>query len=227
MGMQQAVGVLMEEFVRAAFAEVKDTWKNGFKGTVDDAFLDALKLRLMRIALRVQSKWKGALSAAVDGGISGFLSNLVNVIINVFTTTEAHVARMLREGFMSLYGALRTLAIPSEGQSLAQAADAALKVLATGVMTTAGIGLQVSLEAKLVILGPLAPYVSSIGAGMITGLGTAFAVYMLDYLDLFGVNAQSRHEHVVAKLNGMISISYERAEKAASVFGGPTLLHLT
>jgi hypothetical protein len=227
MALQQAIGVLMEEFVRAAFAEVKDAWRNGFKGCVDDAFLDALKVRLMRIAKRVQSKWKGAASAAINGGISGFLSNLVTVIINIFTTTEAQVARMLREGFMSLYRALKILAFPPEGLSLAQAADAASKLFAAGLITGAGIGLEVVLEAHLTALGPLAPYVSSIGAGVITGLSTAFVVYMLDRLDLFGVNAQSRHEHVVAKLNDMISISYEHAVEAASVFDGPNLLHLT
>jgi hypothetical protein len=217
----------MEEFVRAAFAEVKDAWRNGFKGSVDDAFLRALKVRLMRVARRVQAKWKNAASAAFNGGISGFLSNLVTVIINVFTTTEAQVARMLREGFMSLYGALKTLAFPPEGMSLAQAADAASKLFAAGLITSACVGLQVAFEAKLIFLGPLAQYASSIGAGMVAGLGTAFAIYMLDQLDLFGANAQSRHEHIVVKLNNMISISYDRAVEAAATFDGPSILHLT
>jgi hypothetical protein len=135
---------------------------------------------------------------------------------------------MLREGFMSLYAALNTLAFPKEGMSLAQAADAASKLFASGLITSASVGLQVAFEANLrVFLGPLAPYVASIGTGIVAGLGTAFGIYILDQLDLFGVNGKSRHEHVVEKLNAMILISSQRAEQAASMFDGPIILHLT
>jgi hypothetical protein len=128
---------------------------------------------------------------------------------------------MLREGSMALYRALKTLAFPPEGLSLAEAADAASKLLATGLVTSGGILLEVYLEPHLQVLGPLAPYVSSAAAGVATGLGTVLVVYMLDHIDLFGVNAQSRHEQVLAKLDNMISISYERALEAALVFGLP------
>lgn len=227
MGLQQAVGTLMEEFVRAAFFEVKDAWQNGFKGSVDDTFLAALKERLMRVAERIQSKWKDAVFAFRDGFISGFLSNIVTVIINTFATMSAHVVRIAREGFMSLYHALKILAFPPEDMSLAQAADAASKLLAAGLVTGGGILLEASFETSLKSLGALAPYVSSISVGLATGLCTVFAVYLLDQLDIFGVNAESRHEQVVAKLDGIILDSYERAMEAASVFDGPALIHLT
>ncbi len=227
MGLQQAVGVLMEEFVRAAFFEVKDAWQNGFKGSVDDSFLDALKKRFMRVAERIQNKWKDAACAFRDGFISGFLSNIITVIINMFATMSARVVRIAREGIMSLYRALKMLVFPPEDMSLAQAADAASKLLATGLITGGGILLEASFETSLKALGALAPYVSSIAVGLTTGLCTVFAVYLLDQLDIFGVNAESRHEQVVAKLDGIISDSYERAIEAVTVFDGPALIHLT
>lgn len=227
MALQQAIGVLMEEFVRAAFAEVRDVWHNGFRGKVDDAFLDVLKLRLMRIADRVQAKWKDAAVAFRDGFISGFLSNLVTVAINAFVTTSARWVRITREGFMSLYRAMKTLAFPPEGMSLAEAADAASKLLVAGVVTGGGILLEEVIEKALAgVLGPLAPYVSAIAVGVATGLCTVFAVHMLDRLDLFGVNARTRHAQVVAKLDETISLSYDRALEAASAFDPPSLLHL-
>ncbi len=226
MGIQQAVGVVMEEFVRAAFVEIKDSWQNGFKGAVDDTFLDALKERLTRVAKRIQDKWKDAAFALRDGFLSGFLSNLVTVIINMVKKTSASVVRILREGAMSLYRALKTLAFHPEDMSLAQAADAASKLLAAGLVTSGGILLEEAFESSLKALGPLAPYVASIAAGVTTGLCTVFAVYLLDKIDIFGVNAECRHEQVIAKLNGMISDSYERALEVASVFDGPVLLHL-
>ncbi|MFC5359569.1 hypothetical protein [Azospirillum himalayense] len=230
MALQQAIGVLMEEFVRAAFAEVKDVWRNGFKGKVDDTFLDALKLRLMRVADRVQAKWKHAAVAFRDGFISGFLSNLITVVINAFVTTSARWVRITREGFMSLYRALKTLAFPPEGMSLAEAADAASKLMMAGVVTGGGILLEEIVEKKLqatALLAPIAPYVSAITVGVATGLCTVLAIHLLDRLDLFGVNAKIRHEHVMAKLDETISHSYTRAREAAAAFDPPPLLHLT
>jgi len=218
MALQQAIGTLMEEFVRAAFFEVKDTWKNGFKSSIDDTFFDSLKLRLMRVADRIQSRWKDAALALRDGFISGFLSNLVTVLINTFKTMSARVVRMAREGFMSLSRALKILAFPPDEISLAQAADAASKLLATGLVTSGGIQLEASFEASLTVLGALAPYVSSIAVGVTTGLCTVFVVYLLDQIDIFGVNAASRHEQVMAKLDSVISESYERTLVAALVF---------
>ena len=227
MALQQSIGVLMEEFVRAAFSEVKDAWKHGFKEKLDDTFFDALKVRLMRIAERVQSRWKDALVAFKDGFISGFLSNLVTVIINIFKTTAGRMGRIIREGFMSLCRAIKMLVLPPEGMSTAEAADAASKLLAAGVITSGGIMLEEALENLVKPLGLLAPYVSSISMGLVTGLCTVFSAYLLDRLDLFGVHASSRHEHVVTRLNEMIDESYERALESASVFDGPALLHLT
>ena len=220
MALQQAIGMLMEEFVRAAFFEVREAWQNGFKGSVDDTFLAALKERLMRVAERIQSKWKDAVFAFRDGFISGFLSNIVTVMINTFATMSARVVRIAREGFMSLYHALQMLAFPPEGMSLAQAADAASKLLAVGLDTSGGILLEASFESSLKALGTLVPYVSAITVGLTTGLCTVFAVYLLDQLDIFGVNADSRHGQVVEKLDGMISESYDRALDATLVFDG-------
>ena len=227
MAIQQSIGVLMEEFVRASFDEVKDAWKHGFKEKVDDTFLEALKVRLLRVAKRVHGRWRDAFVALKDGFISGFLSNLVTVIINIFKTTAGRMGRIIREGFMSLCRAIKMLVLPPEGMSTAEAADAASKLLAAGVITSGGIMLEEAVEKLVAPLGLLAPYVSSISMGLVTGLCTVFSAYLLDRLDLFGVHASSRHEHVVIRLNEMIDESYERALESANVFDGPALLHLT
>ena len=162
-----------------------------------------------------------------DGFLSGFLSNLVTVIINAFVTTAARQVRMLREGGMSLYSALKTLAFPDEGVSLAQAADAATKILAAGLVTAGGIAVEGVLATYLEPLGPLASYMISISVGLVTGLGTAFAAYMLDRIDLFGVHGQSKHEHVMARLGEIIDVSEGRIHEAAATFDAPALPHLT
>lgn len=218
MALQQSVGVLMEEFVRAVFAEIRDVWTNGFKEKVDDRFFETLKKRLLRVAQRVAAKFKDATFALRDGFISGFLSNLVTVLINAFVTTAARIVRLIREGFMSLYRAVKTLAFPEEGMTLADAADAALKIFATGVVAAGGITLEGVLEAHIEILGPAAPFVSAMVAGIVTGIGSAFAVYLLDQADFFGVQNKHRQEKTLVRLEEMIDVSHQRALQAASVF---------
>ncbi len=227
MALQQAMGVLMEEFVRASFEEIRDIWKNGFRGAVDDAFLDVLKVRLMRVAKRVQSKWKDAAHALKDGFISGFLSNLVTVLINTFATTLKRYVRMIREGFMSLYRAMKTLAAPDEGVTLEEAADAALKILAAGLVTAGGIAIEAALEVHLQPLGPLKEIVLAASVGLVTGLATACTVYLLDTADLFSVQEKANKQKVIERLTATIQISHERALEAAAIFDGPALPHLS
>lgn len=232
MALQQAIGVLLEEFVRASFIEVKDVWKNGFSGNIDDTFIDVFKTRLIRIVERVHARWADAVVALKDGFISGFISNILTIAINTFMTTVKRWVRIIREGFMSLYRSLKMLVFPPEGMSPSEAAHAASKLFAAGVITGAGILLEEVLEKSLLgasggILAFLAPYITSVVAGLVTGLSAASAVYMLDRLDLFGVNTSMRQKNAVKRLNEIISLSYDEALEVAKIFDGPTLLHKT
>ena len=227
MALQQALGVLMEELVRALFAEVKDIWKNGFKGKVDDSFLKTLKIRFMRVAARVQSRWKDALYALKDGFISGLFSNLVTIFVNIFATTAARLGRMIREGVMSLYHAGKALAFPEKGASLAEAADAALKILVSGLIAAGGIVIEATFSAYLAPLGPLADWVSVILIGLVTGVATVSIVYLLDEIDFFGVQEENRQNKIAARLADIIDISYEDGFEAAKAFDDIELPHLT
>lgn len=232
MGFQQAISVLMDEFIKACFAEVRDVWRNGFIEKIDSNFMSSLKARLTRVAIQVHGRWGDAFHAFRDGVVSGFLSNLLTVAINIFCSTMKKWVRIIREGSMSLYRAVKILAFPPHGMSPVEAAHEASKVVATGIVTGIGILVEDILNKALPIsswgvLAQIAPYISAVVVGLITGLGTAFTAYMLDRLDLFGVNAKARHSHVIAKLNEVIDISYEKAIEQAKAFHGPILLHLT
>lgn len=227
MALQQALGVLMEEFTRATFDEVRDCWANGFKGSVDDSFLETLKERLARVAKRVLSKWKDAAYGLRDGFISGFFSNLITVMINIFATTAKKIVRMIREGVMSLYQAVKTLAFPDEGVSMAEAADAAMKILAGGIIVAGGLALEAALETYLEPLGPLKEFLLVISVGLATGVLTACTVFALDKADMFGVHGKAQHEKVLTRLTETINISYERSLEAAKMFDSPSLPHLS
>ncbi len=231
MGLQQAIGIMLEEFVRSCFDEIKDIWDNGFKsGNLNDSFFSVMKERLKRIATRVSSKWKDAVTAFKDGAISGFFSNIITVMINIFKTTSGRIVRMIREGLMSFLKAVKMLLFPPDGMTWREAAHAALKILVGGAIIAGGIMVEEIIEkAILTSLPLLAPYttiITPVLLGLATGLTTIFATWLLDKADLFGVEKEAKHKAVVSKLQAITESYYDKAIEDAKIFDSPELIHL-
>lgn len=219
MGLQQSFGLLLTEFFSASFDEISDAYRHGFRDSLSNqSFFEALKERLSRIVKRVTSRWKDALAAFKEGAISGFLSNLVTMLINTLVTTGKRIVRVIREGLMSIMKSLKMALFPPEGMSPAEAADAALKLLATGVTVSLGLLAEETVEkavtvffnTNLPLLAPYAGTVSAVFVGAMTGIASALLVYGLDKLDVFGANGARRHAGVLQELDLLITESDKR-----------------
>ncbi|TOE35571.1 hypothetical protein CGJ44_25500, partial [Vibrio parahaemolyticus] len=95
-----------------------------------------IKIRFKRVGKRVAGKWTNVLEAFGQGFLSGLISGVVTALINLVMRTGKNIVRLVREGFMSLMKALKTLLFPQDGVTIKQAAHEASKVLATGVVTS-------------------------------------------------------------------------------------------
>ena len=232
MGTQQALGLLLRELVSSIFDEIKDIYNNGFKGSkLDETFFSVLKERLMKIGKRLLSKWKDVVKAFAEGAVSGFISNFITMIVNMFIKTEKQIVRIIREGFYSLLKAIKMLVSPPDGMTNIQAAHEASKLIASGIVVTGGILLEelvgksiASLLAPIPILVPMADIITGILVGMVTGLATVLVVYMIDKIDVFGVNRDEKHKFIVQKLDDMIDQSVLEAEDAFQIFEAPMLI---
>ena len=209
LGLQQSVGLLLAEFFAASFDEISDSYRNGFVDGVQAAgFLDALSLRLGRVAERVLARWKDALVSFKEGAIGGLLSNLVTWLINMVSTTAKRMVRLIREGFASILKALKVALFPPADLEPGEAADAALKLLAAGAITSVGILAEEGLEkavASVVPFAPFAPIISVVAIGAMTGIATALMVTTLDRLDLFGTQSRRRTAGILKTLDGLIA----------------------
>ena len=211
-GLQQALGTLLSEFITATFSEVKDIFSNGWKnGKYNDTWIEILKIRMGKIKNKLLKSWKNVATSFGTGTLSGFLSAIITALINMFVRTGKNIVRLIREGFMSLMKAVKTLLFPPEGMSLKQAAHEATKVLATGLVITGGILAGESISTLLNGI-PFADTISIVLSGLISGLGSLFVVFMLDKLDLFGVNAEERHLFIMGKLEKNIETDIEKME---------------
>jgi len=83
------------------------------------------------------------------GALSGFLSAIITALINMFVRIGKNIVRLIREGFMSLMKAVKTLLFPPEGMSKKEAVHEATKVLATGIVITGGILATESISTML------------------------------------------------------------------------------
>ena len=214
LGFQQAVGLVFCEFFYGAFDEVKNNFNKGFSGDFK-VFCRELKKRLMRIAKRIEKKWKNILIEFGKGFFSGFLSNLVTVIINIFVKTGRNVVRMIREGFSTILRALKMLCFPPEGMTPKQAAHEATKVLSSGIVVIGCISLEEYI-GKMISLVPFLDYISniltSVVIGTVTGLGITLSAYALDKIDLFGVARDEKHNYVIKTLEQKIDASIANME---------------
>jgi hypothetical protein len=224
MGLQQSVGLLLMEFLTASFDEIMDAYKRGIGAGMDKpSFLQGLRTRLGRVAKRVAAKWKDAVAAFKAGAISGFLSNLVTMLVNMLATTGKRMVRVIREGVMSILSALKLALFPPKGMTRAQAGDAALKLLATGLTTSLGILAEDVVEkavagffaTHLPVLAPIAAPVSAVLVATMTGIASALLVYWLERLDFFGVRQEREHAMVLEELDRAIADGEKRMGRLA------------
>ncbi|MCY4347201.1 MAG: hypothetical protein OXC17_10445 [Aestuariivita sp.] len=208
MGLQQAVGLIVIEFLAASFDETKRMIASG---TTD---WSKLKAALRRIKDRLVDKWQNVLSAFAAGSLSGFLSSLVTTLINAFVTTSKRIVRMIREGFFSFLKAIKTALFPPEGQSYAESFHAASKLLVSGGIIIGGIALEDIIDKALTVSFPvLALLVTPLVLGLVAGLSAllvAFCCYLLDKMDLFGAVTQEEDRFVLDKLDAKIKAEDER-----------------
>jgi hypothetical protein len=225
MGLQQALGLLLQELVVAIFDEIEDIYRNGFLDKKpNEAFFKTLKIRFERIARRVISRWQDAVEAFRDGAISAFIANMVTTIINMFATTGKRLVRIIREGFFSLLRAIRLMLFPPEGMTLHQAAHEASKLIAAGLTIAGGILLEELISQSLNVmpfLKPFADAISIVTIGIVTGLATTFLVYAIDKIDFFGVNEETRTMTLLNKLDFEINAAFEAGKKAMLLTEAP------
>lgn len=206
MSMQQAIGLVLTDFIDGLLLEIHDSWHHGVcRGVEENRMWDALTMRAGRVAQRCLENWRGVLAAFLGGAISGVISNLLTVFINTFFTTARNLVRMIREGVFSLVRAIKMVLLRPAEIGRAEALDAALKMVVSGAFVIGGVALEEYLNKTLgtalaVLPGGLGNTLIAVLAGCITGLGTTLTVYLLDQIDLFGMQHQREDEALLAML---------------------------
>ena len=202
MGLQQAVGLVIVEFLAAAFDETRLAIASVRDGS---KVIPAVKSALGRVKDRILEKWKDVLVAFGSGSLSGFFSSLLTTLINTIVTTSKRVVRLIREGVFSFLKAMKVVLFPGDGVSFSESLHAASKLLLSGVIVVGGVALEEVIEKAITGLVPMSallavPLTAAIVGGF-TALAIAVACYILDRMDLFGTVRLEEDRFVIGRLD--------------------------
>jgi len=201
----QAIGDLVLALIKPLYYELKDCFKNGIEeGVGEHSFKAALKKRFNRMKNHVMENAGAVLEDGLLGFFKNFITMLLEGIVNCFVGIFKHIARMIKEGIKILFQIVPVLR--DKNKSAAQKGDAILKLIVSSVTIFAGIGI----EAWLNSLGLGEPW-SIIVASMLSAVLTALMMYLLDKIDLFGINRDLKIQRVSEAL------SMEVEEQEASI----------
>lgn len=211
-GFQQVLGLVLRDITIGLFNAVRDIYTSKAFTSIDSLF-EKLKSKVSEIIQSVKEKWKTYLQAFENGVLTGFLSNVATTFINLFCTTKAKLIKMLREGAMSLYQACKLLITRPNDISMPEAAHEASKLIATGILTALGVALNEALSVLLKPLGVLGDIVSGVLTGLFIGLTTTIVVYIIDKIDIWGVNEQKKQQYIASSINQMRQSVHDETEE--------------
>lgn len=181
MAIKQIIGLLIVELANICFTEIKLMLKEGIEFNLQS--LNALKQRLMKHTLQLAKKIPQILSQGLQGGITGFISNLITFLINQFFSTAKRVVTVMREGLWGLYRAVKIIFFPPNDMSQEEIWRTAIKLVTSSIIVAVSASFTEALNIFLKGFPPLIPVSEVLSValmGIIGGLTTAFAVYLID-----------------------------------------------
>lgn len=194
-----------------------DICRNGLRED-ETSYADAVWKRAAAVLRDVQAKWREMLEAFRAGFVAGVLSEVATLLVNLLQTTAKRLVRIIREGFVSFLRALAMVVSVPEGMTRYEALDAAVKLMATAVLAACGIALEEFIETALKGW-PMADLIVPVVLGIVVGLATAAVVFLLDQLDIFGVQGKRRRVFVVAELDARVERALATADVALKEAG--------
>ena len=188
-----AVGNLILFIVKPLYFEIDDIFTNGMtEGVNANSTLGALKIRFGRLKKYVLENAANFFGNSIWDFVKGVVSSFIEGLISLFVGVFKNVIKLLKEGFKIFVGAAKVLfGENSKSMSAAQKGDAIIKLIGSSVIAVSGIAIE-SFIAKIPLLSTWSVELSTI----ISGIGSALFIYLLDKADLFSVKAEKRRERI-------------------------------
>jgi len=188
-----AIGNVILFALKPIYFELKDMVTNGLEeGVGASSKGQALAIRFTRVRKYMSENLSSFVGDNMLAFVQGFVSSLVEGILSVFIGIFKQFLRAIKEGFIVFIKSAKIL-FGKESQQLtaAQKGDAIVKIIGGAIVALGGI----AVEALLNRIGLGEPW-SIILSVMLTGIGSAVFMYLLDKIDLFSVKVEQRARRI-------------------------------
>ena len=156
MALYSSLGVVLREFLQAVFQTIKEIFANYKNESLKELFA-RFKTKIQGVVEKLKREWKDIFSNSIEGAITAFFSNLLVFAINLFATTLKKLVSMIRAGFVSLVQAVKIMVNPPENMTFEEASYQAAKIMITGLIGAASLGLAAAVEKFLQAIPGLQP----------------------------------------------------------------------
>ena len=156
MALYSSIGVVLNEFSKALFRTIKEIFSNYKNESLKELFI-RFKVNIKEVVEKLKNEWKDIFSNSIEGAITAFFSNLLVFAINLFATTLKKLVSMIRAGFVSLVQAVKIMVNPPENMTFEEASYQAAKIMITGLIGAASLGLAAAVEKFLQAIPGLQP----------------------------------------------------------------------
>jgi len=179
MGLRQSVGIVLAEIwfeLKESMPTILNKVKNNFDLSV---FIDEVGSVLKNIFERVSKKFKDVLSSFGDGFLSGVLSSITTTVLNIFFTTQKLIARLIRETWNSLVGALKLIFFNPNKLTTGQLVKEVVRILSAGAAVFVGVVINQQLAQFFTF--PVGAEIAAFISSLVTGVIIIGLTYFLDH----------------------------------------------
>ncbi|PFG45446.1 hypothetical protein ATG66_3732 [Vibrio sp. ES.051] len=191
---QKGIGELIILIIKPIFFELTDSLRNGvLSGFETNSKLEAIKARFHRAYKYVINNIKSIGFHVLKDALKNFIKYFINAVIELFVGMLKSALKILTEGFSAIIQSIKILMSDS---TQAQKADAITKLLATTIVTYLSFAFETSLGSYIANIPIIGEHLKEATSIMISGIGSAIVVWMIDQADIFSTKADLRQKRV-------------------------------
>lgn len=188
-----AMGNALMFVTKPVVYELMDWFENGLEeGVGARTGREALAIRFGRVKKYVFENLLPQLEENIRAFIRNFVSILIEGIVGLFVGVFKQLLKVIKEGIKVFVEAWKVL-VGEKGKSMSavEKGDAIIKIVGGAVLALLGVFLE-GLMNRIGIPDPWSAVVSTI----LSGIGSAVFMYLLDRVDLFNTKSEKRQRRI-------------------------------
>ncbi|WP_306695435.1 DNA repair protein [bacterium 19MO03SA05] len=191
---EKGIGELIILIIKPIFFELRDILQHGVLHDLETySKLDAIGLRFKRAYHYITVNLEHVGFDVIKDALKNFVKYLINAVVNLFVGMLKRALKIISEGFNAIIQAIKILFSDS---TPTQKADAITKLLATTVVTYVSFTFEQVISPYVDMIPVVGEHLKEATSIMVSGIGSALVVWLLDQVDIFSTKAELRTKRV-------------------------------